>query len=1121
MNWLLDGMANSLDSLSTVAWLTAVAQTGVVLFLQTSLLLGTGLIGLHYLRSRNASLRDLLGRALLFAVGAGAIVSVFLALGVRRDLPVLWNVSLPTPTHENPADELDMRRQTSPATRSEVVKVPNANPNNEISTSPQSSIANRDTPLSESVVNNAAENTPLDTFDHIAIALGTTRSAWQGLIALLAAVWLGGAALLLTKLAFCYGVLWRLLRRTQPIQDAHSQETLQGVCREMRVQTPPLRGHRSVESPFLAGLLRPTIVLPSTHQLGSQDGLKAIFLHEVAHLKRRDLWWNLFGQVARALLWPQPLLWMLCHSIEQSSEEACDEAVLRGGCQRHLYANCLLEWSQRLSPRHAERVAGAGVLSEPSSLSQRIRKILDSSAPLRRPPSKTVRWSVLAGALVAVGAMPLFVSSAPVSTSNNAGSRTGASAPTRVPLVSSRGRSNSNSRFLRTPDYDAMVGGMMPGKLQAVWIAEKRSDELTKVYWADMAQPEAGNLNRWILRKVVLLGYNQESGLVSRTEAEELRLQPASPVATFLAQKFRNAFDLEALRASQIQELRERLLPNDEEMTAAKNWARGKGHATLVGRVVNDEGRHVAGQKVSIFLPYEARKRIVNRQDENRGFVLSSTTIRALPRTVRNLFSQSTETDSNGNYRFSGVTGQDYVVTLATYRRNFELGEEAPLPEQVPTSFQTAKGQEGRTINVPSISLTRGGLVQVRVQDKDTGAALSDIHLVFQEGTRPMDLAPVYSMETDASGRSLFRLPAGKAKLSIGGGSLPGSHAFVAMSKGVPYNILRNATLSLEGKTPIPYAGTSEIQVFKNRTRQAVIRLERYIAPTPTPTPVLRPPPPGNATIEGRVVDESGAPVRGVPVSAMMQQAAKWKLMQGAGLAFSNGNTPNFEKKWASIHPVLSQHTKTRADGTFRLEGLTTAPYNLIVGVGSDFGLQPPPEGVATAVEGVWAKAGQVVRRSRPIVLQRGATIEVQVVDKVTGKGLGGVTFGSNGPQLPSSIDAVMGGTSDSRGRLTLRVAPGITSIYIAGPNQRATDENIVFADNGKPANVYRIGSSGRLYAGSNDVQFEIDGGAPQFGLNFGQDTERYIKVQTKNGESHRVVIRLRRLIEKRPQNSG
>ena len=81
----------------------------------------------------------------------------------------------------------------------------------------------------------------------------------------------------------------------------------------------------NVESPFLLGIFRPRIYIPS----GVEEGqLEYIIAHENAHIKRRDHWWKPLGFALLTVYWFNPLLWvayiLLCRDIER----ACDEKVI-------------------------------------------------------------------------------------------------------------------------------------------------------------------------------------------------------------------------------------------------------------------------------------------------------------------------------------------------------------------------------------------------------------------------------------------------------------------------------------------------------------------------------------------------------------------------------------------------------------------------------------------------------------------------------------------------------------------------------------------------------------------------------------------------------------------------
>ena len=99
-----------------------------------------------------------------------------------------------------------------------------------------------------------------------------------------------------------------------------------------------------VDSPFILGILRPRIYLPSSME---ESQFSYVVAHEQAHLKRRDHWWKPLGFVLLAVYWFNPLIWiayiLLCRDIEM----ACDEKVVRdmGIQEKKEYSEALLSYS--------------------------------------------------------------------------------------------------------------------------------------------------------------------------------------------------------------------------------------------------------------------------------------------------------------------------------------------------------------------------------------------------------------------------------------------------------------------------------------------------------------------------------------------------------------------------------------------------------------------------------------------------------------------------------------------------------------------------------------------------------------------------------------------------------
>jgi len=155
--------------------------------------------------------------------------------------------------------------------------------------------------------------------------------------------------------------------------------------------------------PRLNGLWRPTVELPETAVDWPESKLTSVVRHELAHLRRGDIWWLLVTEAALALGWGHPLAMRLRRQLARLREEACDDLVLTSGVDPAGYAADLASFltvSDPASPRWGLlAVARRGWL-------MRFHRLLDPTAARR-----SVRWwevaglSVVAGAVVVGGTM--------------------------------------------------------------------------------------------------------------------------------------------------------------------------------------------------------------------------------------------------------------------------------------------------------------------------------------------------------------------------------------------------------------------------------------------------------------------------------------------------------------------------------------------------------------------------------------------------------------------------------------------------------------------------------------------------------------------------------------------
>ena len=110
------------------------------------------------------------------------------------------------------------------------------------------------------------------------------------LLQALAFLWAAGTIASLASRLRDYVRFRRLLRRSVPVQNP---DTLR-VFAECRKGTKArLLKNPSVPTPLVTGLFRPAIVLPDTQF--SETEQKCLFLHELTHIRRYDLWTRFFA----------------------------------------------------------------------------------------------------------------------------------------------------------------------------------------------------------------------------------------------------------------------------------------------------------------------------------------------------------------------------------------------------------------------------------------------------------------------------------------------------------------------------------------------------------------------------------------------------------------------------------------------------------------------------------------------------------------------------------------------------------------------------------------------------------------------------------------------------------
>lgn len=205
------------------------------------------------------------------------------------------------------------------------------------------------------------ESTP----DDVAQVNPHTDSGWEP-IHVLVLVWFGGAAVVLGMSVRAQLRFTARVRQETEIHSSEVQRLFESCKQEMQVRRPvKLIGTKQIAVPTLLGVMRPKLLLPtSTLHTLETNGLRHIFLHELAHVKRHDILLNLLTGLLLAMHWFNPLLWYAARQMKEDQEVACDALALKHlepACHRS-YALTLLKLLETL-PDPIRLAGTAGISS--------------------------------------------------------------------------------------------------------------------------------------------------------------------------------------------------------------------------------------------------------------------------------------------------------------------------------------------------------------------------------------------------------------------------------------------------------------------------------------------------------------------------------------------------------------------------------------------------------------------------------------------------------------------------------------------------------------------------------------------------------------------------------------
>lgn len=289
---------------------------------------------------------------------------------------------------------------------------------------PRSARAAQDEIPREDAVEMEGESASADALHGGRLAAGVSTAAptrgdasWPQVVAV---VWALGVLMSVAFLAWSAVQARKLVRGAVPLRETRFEELFNELASRFSIKEAVLllKSPR-IRVPIALGVLRSRILLPADCVNWSMAQIRIVLSHELAHIERRDIFWQLVARTAAALYWFHPLVWLAVRQMRTERERACDDQVLLDGVKSADYAAGLVELAAALGGRRVSLLDGIA-MGEWRALETRLRSILDDS--LRRGRASQRVWRrVLLGTTCLVLTLPLLRPFTPIGAADRTG----------------------------------------------------------------------------------------------------------------------------------------------------------------------------------------------------------------------------------------------------------------------------------------------------------------------------------------------------------------------------------------------------------------------------------------------------------------------------------------------------------------------------------------------------------------------------------------------------------------------------------------------------------------------------------------------------------------------------
>jgi beta-lactamase regulating signal transducer with metallopeptidase domain len=218
-------------------------------------------------------------------------------------------------------------------------------------------------------------------------------------IPLLFLIWVTGCLAIFARTFISYVRLRKKVKRLQIDPPAILMNQFAGAKSELRVHRAELVISEGATAPMVTGFWKARVILPpALEEKLSPEDMRMILLHELAHVKRGDLWIAWISWMAATLHWFNPGIRFALALARTDREMACDERVLRLLPDPKTYGAALIRFMEvNQEPAPSSILGAIGIFESKSALVRRVRRISAYRRPTMVTPLISVAILILGG----------------------------------------------------------------------------------------------------------------------------------------------------------------------------------------------------------------------------------------------------------------------------------------------------------------------------------------------------------------------------------------------------------------------------------------------------------------------------------------------------------------------------------------------------------------------------------------------------------------------------------------------------------------------------------------------------------------------------------------------------